>query len=358
MPIDQTANFPVGTIIARAGTFATAYPFTGYDESLLDPAPWFQACDGAVVDPKSILVGYVEDLTDNRFLQGSLTGGITGGAAGNLVDFNHDHDVDLGFNTGLGNLGSVVQPTYSLSSHSHNIQAEFSSSEVVQPTKSVPGHTHGFASHTHDVNDHTHDTSHSHGNAHSHRWLEIEGSVGSVENAWGLSEIHTSSGNSSESQTWASGGRKLVGSDIALVGNTNIGMIVFDGRGEHDGDENQYWYTGGMYDEDYNNMTTTRFPTKTSGSVSGGLETDPASGSSGSTTPGVVSTAPLSITAATASQATSFYQFTSTPQVLSLTQNTNVETATVPTTTNLNNLYNIVDVRPEYFQVRFFKKVY
>lgn len=134
---------PLGAVIPIVGTRTaidnTGTPITpsGIPTSGEISNDGFQLCDGSAVGSGSTLTGFVPNLTDSRFIQGSSSLGTLGGNTNNQVTLgvvnmpSHNHGItDSGHTHSVtGNINASVYTTYD-GDHRHNI---FTAEVVASP---------------------------------------------------------------------------------------------------------------------------------------------------------------------------------------------------------------------------------
>lgn len=134
---------PLGAVIPIVGTrteidnAGTPITPSGIPSSGIISNDGFQLCDGSAVGSGSILTGFVPNLTDSRFIQGSTSLGTIGGNTSNQVSLgitnipSHNHSIyDPGHSHNVtGNINASVYTNYD-GNHRHNI---FTSNIVSSP---------------------------------------------------------------------------------------------------------------------------------------------------------------------------------------------------------------------------------
>ena len=180
---------PIGTIIARVGTFSTANNKGVYSETELPPVPpnW-RICDGEVIsDAASPMNGrFVPEMNDNRFLRGSAS-------------------------TGVGRSTS--------NAHTHTMK----------------NHTHLMANHVHTIT-HTHPIAHTHTNpTTSAESAIISLAVSAGPTGLALAHTHTQgiTGGSSAANSGGSSAPNTGGNNVATAApNDNVSDGPSDSNNE------------------------------------------------------------------------------------------------------------------------------
>ena len=359
MAAETNMMFPVGTIAPALGTFSASGNSGSYDDSIVvtNMPPWMQECVGTqITNVKSTSTGrYVPDLSDERFLQGSSSGGIKGGNPSHEVDFQHNHDLYLEYLD-----TEVTQAQYTPVDHNHRTAVSFTSGQVTQPSYTLGSHSHTMGGHTHSTSDHTHVLpSHFHFDNHFHVWGKLITGAGTNTFIHGTNPVD---GNILDvTKVWPTGGGsrgtrvlgEFLGSAADPAGDLGfvLGFDRFNMASETDATKD--WnITTGAKTTTGNDIYNTVDSTSSFGFLGGaGITTGPST----NTTGGPNNT--------TLSNGTSFsipsknfgYYAQGGGDLVVLDSGASVSSTLF---TVSNELTTPIDIRPQYMQVRFYKRIY
>ena len=140
---------PIGSIVAIVQGYFTGASNEGFTPVVVSLSDRWRVCDGSVYFDSDSPIFNIEgrrlpNLTDNRFLMGSLTPGAFGGSNDGLA---HTHSFTQ------PSEHTITQAEYTVPQHGHTIlnQPEFSVPAhvhpMIQPVFLIPDHTHAWYSH-------------------------------------------------------------------------------------------------------------------------------------------------------------------------------------------------------------------